>query len=91
MEIIVKEESKKRLIFELKGSTNTICNVIKEELWNDKNVTAAAYNIDHPLIGIPKFIIETNGSTTPRKALEDTLARLKKKNKEFNDKFSKLK
>ena len=83
MEINVLEKTKKRLVFTLKGSTHTICNVLKDELWKDKDVTAAAYNIDHPLIGTPKFIIETNGNQEPAKALTNACNRLKKKNKEI--------
>ncbi len=91
MEINVLEETSKRLVFEFKGADHTLCNVLKEELWNNKNVTASAYNIDHPLIGVPKFVIETNGKTTPGKALKDAAARIEKLNKEFATKFSKLK
>ena len=58
MEINILEDKKKRLVFELKGEKHTICNALREELWNDKSVTISAYNISHPLIGIPKFIIE---------------------------------
>jgi DNA-directed RNA polymerase subunit L len=61
MEINVLEEKAKRLVFELKGEDHTLCNALREELWNDKSVTVAAYNINHPLVGVPKFIIETNG------------------------------
>ena len=90
MELVVKEKTKKRLVFEFKGATHTLCNAIKEELWQDKAITAAAYNVEHPLIGIPKMIIETDGSKTPDKALNDCLARLEKKNKSFSTAFAKL-
>ncbi|MBN1275536.1 DNA-directed RNA polymerase subunit L [Candidatus Woesearchaeota archaeon] len=91
MELTVLEKTKKRLVFELKGSGHTLCNALKDELWQDKDVVAAAYNIDHPLIGIPKFIIETNGKQEPAKALTNAANRLKKRNKEFSDTFNKLK
>ena len=91
MEINVLEKSKKRLVFELTGAGHTLCNILKDELWQEKDIVAAAYNIDHPLIGIPKFIVETNGKTEPDKALANAASRLKKKNKEFSDKFDKLK
>lgn len=79
MEINIIEDKKKRLVFELKGEGHTLCNVLREELWNDKSVTVSAYNISHPLVGIPTFIIETS-SKSPKKALKDAIARLKKKN-----------
>jgi len=79
MEINIVEDKKKRLVFELKGEGHTLCNVLREELWNDKSVTVSAYNISHPLVGIPTFIIETSNKS-PKKALKDAIARLKKKN-----------
>ena len=79
MEINIIEDKKKRLVFELKGEGHTLCNVLREELWNDKSVTVSAYNISHPLVGIPTFIIETS-SKSPKKALKDAISRLKKKN-----------
>lgn len=79
MEINIIEDKKKRLVFELKGEGHTLCNVLREELWNDKSVTVSAYNISHPLIGIPTFIIETS-SKSPKKALKDAISRLKNKN-----------
>lgn len=90
MEIDVIQKTSKRLVFNLKGGTHTLCNALKEELWNDKNTTAAAYSIDHPLIGQPKFILETSGAA-PDKLLSDAIDRLQKANKEFSTKFSKLK
>ncbi|OGM02544.1 hypothetical protein A3K72_02015 [Candidatus Woesearchaeota archaeon RBG_13_36_6] len=82
MEINIIEESKNKMIFEIKGESHTLANLLKKELWNDKNVTAAGYHIKHPLIGTPKMVIETSG-TTPINALEDAINRLKKKNKDF--------
>jgi DNA-directed RNA polymerase subunit L len=91
MELKVVDKSSKRLIFELKGSTHTLCNALKDELWQDKDLVSASYNIDHPLIGVPKFIVETNGNTEPVKALQNACTRLKKKNKDFSEKFTGLK
>ncbi len=79
MEINIIEDKKKRLVFELKGEGHTLCNALREELWNDKSVTISAYNISHPLVGIPTFIIETS-SKSPKKALKNAITRLKKKN-----------
>ncbi len=80
MEVNILEDKKKRLVFELKGEGHTLCNALRDELWNDKSVTVSAYNISHPLIGIPKFIVETDGKKEAKKALIDAIARLKKKN-----------
>ncbi len=82
MEFIVLEESKGRLSFQLKGETHTFCNALKHELQQVKGVTLATYKIDHPLVGIPTFLLETSG-IEPRKAIKEALKALKKKAEEF--------
>ncbi|MFA6072552.1 MAG: DNA-directed RNA polymerase subunit L [Candidatus Woesearchaeota archaeon] len=91
MKIDVLESTNKKLIFELEGTDNTFCNALKEELRNDSGVTVSAYNISHPLVGKPKFFIETNKETTPKAALEKAVAELKKKNNAFAKAFDGLK
>ena len=82
MEFTVIEESKTKLVFELKGETHTFCNLLKDELLHAKGVETASYRIDHPLTGIPRFMIETK-SVEPRKALKEALANIKKKAEAF--------
>jgi len=89
MEFVVIEETKTKLIFTLKGETHTFCNMLKKELLGVKGVTIATYRIDHPLVGIPKFQIETKG-TEPRKALKEALKSVKKKAESFKKEVSKL-
>lgn len=89
MEINILEDKKNRMVFELKGETHTFCNILRKELWNDKHVKAAAYNIEHPLIGIPKIIVETDGIETPQKALKEAIKRMQKTNDVFRKSFIK--
>ena len=91
MEFNVLEEKSKKLVFELIGEDHTLCNALREELWNDKSVKISAYNIEHPLLRIPKFVVETDGTKEPRKALKDAITRLKKKNAELKKDISSLK
>ena len=88
MEIKIIEESKKKLIFKMKGENHTLANLLEKELWNDKDVTAAGYHVDHPLVGVPRMIIE---APDPRKALEKAIKGLKKKNADFVKAFNKAK
>ena len=82
MEFTVVEETKTKLVFDLKGETHTFCNLLKDELLNTKGVVITSYRVDHPLIGIPRFMMETKG-TEPRKALKEALASIKKKAEAF--------
>lgn len=79
MEIKVLEKSKSKLGFNLVGEGHALCNALKKELWNDKDVTVSGYYIEHPSVGMPTFVVESKGKA-PTKALEDAAKRLKKTN-----------
>ncbi len=89
MEFIVIEETKTKLVFQLKGETHTFCNALKQELQQVKGVNIATYRIDHPLVGVPQFLIETKG-IEPRKALREALGSLQKKAEQFQKEVGKL-
>lgn len=89
MEFKVIEETKDKLFFTLKGETHTFSNALKKELQAVKGVTVATYKIDHPLVGLPEFLVETKGIEA-RKALKEALKSLKKKAEEFKKEVGKL-
>ncbi|MBS3112793.1 DNA-directed RNA polymerase subunit L [Candidatus Woesearchaeota archaeon] len=86
MEIRVIEESKNKIVFELKGENHTFCNALKDMLLNEKEVSIASYKIEHPLIGEPEFIIETKGKE-PKKVLEIAAKNLQKELASFRKAF----
>ena len=77
MEVNILEEKKDKIIFEIKGEGHTLSNAIRKELWNDEHVKAAAYAIEHPLIEIPRFIVDTDGAD-PRKTIIAAAKRIQK-------------
>ena len=89
MEINVLEESKNKLVIELKGEGHALCNALKTELWKNKKVKVSGYNIAHPLVGIPKLVIETESGADPKKLLMDALKNVKKEADAFLKSFSK--
>lgn len=89
MELRVIEKDKERLVFDLIGADHTFCGALKKELWNDKNVKVSAYAIEHPLLNIPRFIVETSDKE-PEKALVDAVKRIGKKNEQFLENFKKI-
>jgi len=91
MKINVIEDKKTRIVIEVEGETHTFCNALKKELNNDEHVKAAGYNINHPYVGFPKIIVETDTSKTPRKALADAAKRLQKETENFRQAFKSLK
>jgi DNA-directed RNA polymerase subunit L len=90
MEIKIIEKSKKRLVFDLVGADHTFSGALKKEMWNDKSIKISAYNIEHPLVGIPRFIVEAEDKD-PEKVLLDAVKRLEKKNESFLEDIKKIK
>ena len=88
MELQTLERKKHRVVFELRGVDHTFCNALKNELWNDDQVSVSAYNISHPLVGVPRFVVESKGDAT--EALKEASKRLQKRNKDFLAAFAKL-
>ena len=91
MKISSIEDKKNRYVFEIEGMGHTYLNMIKNELWNDDHVKVATYNIKHPHIGKPKFILETDGDESPKAALSGAVSRLKKLSERFKKEMSVIK
>lgn len=75
MEVIIKDEGKERLVFEIKGADHAVAGTLKDELWEDKATTAAGYTIAHPLVGVPEFVLETS-KKDPKKVVGDAIQRV---------------
>ena len=67
-----------------------MANALRKELWNDSHVKIAGYNIDHPLVGNPILVVETDGKEGPKKAISSAVERLKKKKSELLLKFDEI-
>ncbi len=80
MEINAIKETKKEFVFEAKGVGHTFCNLIKDTLYEIKGVEAASYTIEHPLVGVPKFIVITDGKVKPRDAVLEAIKKVKSNN-----------
>ncbi len=90
MEIKILEEKKNRLVFNIEGDGSTIANILKKELWNDEHVKAAGFNVEHPLINVPTFVVETDGEEA-KKAVSAALKRIGKQVEKFRDEAKALK
>jgi len=75
------------LEIEIEGEGHTFCNVLRKELYEDKAVVYAGYTIDHPLVGIPRFYVRTDGSESPEEALLKAAQRIAEKAREFREQF----
>ena len=91
MELKFIEETGNHLKVEIKGENHTFCNILRKELWNDKNVKVAGYDFKHSLTDIPVLILETNGKEKPRVVLKKAIQRLRKDLDDFKKEIKKIK
>lgn len=87
MELNVLESEKGMLKLEIKGEDHTFCNIVRKELWQDKNTDIAGYSIKHSLVSNPVLVVESND---PKKSLIQTVKRLKNQNDDFLKEFKSL-
>lgn len=80
MELKVIKETKTEFIFEIEGVGHTFCNLLKNRLYDVKGVETTSYSIDHPLIGIPRFIVITDSKIDARKAILEAIKEIKNNN-----------
>lgn len=85
MEIKTITDEKHKYVFELKGVSHGFCNMLKKQLLEDKGVKVATYRVEHPLINVPKILVETSGNTTPKSVILTAVKKLKA----FSDKTKK--
>jgi DNA-directed RNA polymerase subunit L len=90
MQVKIVEEKKNRFVFDVEGDSHTITSALKKELWSDEHVKAAGYGIEHPLINVPRFVVETDGEE-PRKAVSAAVKRLQKQVSKLRDDAKALK
>ena len=76
------KDTKNELEIELEGESHTLCNVLRKILMEDEDVRAAAYVIEHPIIGEPKLYIR---GKNPRKSLMKAAETLKSRCEELKN------
>ena len=90
MELKKIKEDSNFLQLEVAGETATFLNLLKEVLYEDKNVKSAAFAEVHPLLNKPQIIVRTEKGK-PETALKEAAERIKKMAEDFEDKFKKAK
>ncbi len=78
----ILKDTKTELEIEVTGESHTLCNALRKTLMEDKDVEAAAYVIDHPIIGEPKLYLRAKN---PRKSLKKAAETLKTRCEDFKN------
>ncbi len=76
------------LMLELEGESKNFANLLREELWNDKNISEVAAIKEHPYMDQPKLFLKMKGKNKPQKSLKDASKRMEVKVKELDKEFS---
>ncbi len=72
----VIKDTKKELEIEITGESHSLCNTLRKTLMEDGDVEAAAYVIEHPIIGEPKLYVKAkNPKMSLKKAAETVKSR----------------
>lgn len=87
MEMKIVKKDKNELQIEIDDLT--LCELLRNELWDDKSVTLASYSRKHPEEN-PVLRVISEGKT-PKKALSDAVKRLLKKSGELGKTFKTIK
>ena len=82
MELQLVNKEKDLIEVKVLGETHTICNLLRDELWNVSDISFASYNLRHPLVGSPVIVVKTKKGD-PKKALFEAIDSIKKKSKEL--------
>ncbi len=89
MEVHIVSEDKELLEVEIKDENHTLCNLIRDELWNSEDTSFASYNLRHPSISNPIIALKTKKGK-PRKVMLDAVESLKNKTKEVKSLLIKI-
>ena len=84
MKAIIKEEKEDMLVVEIEGARHTLPNILREQLWNYKEVEFVGYSKDHPDLGNPVLVVRgKNPKKLLKKAIKDLRSQLKEIRKEI--------
>lgn len=75
MELEVEKQDKNSVVIKVRGETHTLLNMVREELWNDKNVSEASVVQEHPFAPDSKILVKVS-SGSPISALEKSADRV---------------
>ena len=82
MEVKVLKEDKNLIEIQISEETHTLPNLLRGELWNVNDVSVVSYNLKHPVVASPIFILRTK-TGKPKKAISQAVSNLKSKTKEL--------
>ncbi|EFD92545.1 MAG: hypothetical protein BJBARM5_0741 [Candidatus Parvarchaeum acidophilus ARMAN-5] len=90
MEIKVLDKDESSIKFRVKGGTQSVLNIIKEEADSVEGVSFAGFVMEHPLEKSSIFVMKTEGKNIDKlfkEVIANTLSDLKEAKKQINSQF----
>jgi DNA-directed RNA polymerase subunit L len=89
MKAIITKNTTRELELELHDIGHTMCNPLREILFENKHLTFAGYSLPHPLVRKATFIIRTDGKMKPIKVFVEAAQKLITRVEELRTAFRK--
>lgn len=89
MNIKVLKNTARELELEIVGEGHTLCNPLREILFEDKHLTFAGYSVPHPLERSAQFIIRTDGKVKAINVFKTAAKKLIEQTEELRSEFHK--
>lgn len=89
MDVRILEDKANRLMFEVEGINHTVSNALKRQLFHDGDIKVAGYHVSHPLVGKPRFLVETKRGSDPKKAVLEAIKSIRKAADDLSKKAAK--
>lgn len=86
MKVKINKKGEDTISVEIEGARHTLPNMLREALWEDKDVKSAAYEKRHPYLGNPHIIVKAKN---PEKSLKAAVKHTRELFSEFREEFEK--
>jgi DNA-directed RNA polymerase subunit L len=89
MNIKIIKNTARELELEIIGEGHTLCNPLREILFEDKHLTFAGYSVPHPLTRSAQFIVRTDGKAKAINVFKHAAQKLIDRSEELRVEFKK--
>jgi DNA-directed RNA polymerase subunit L len=89
LKIIIKKNTARELELTIEGEGHTLCNPLREILFENEHLTFAGYSVPHPLEHTAHFIVRTDGKAKPLSVFIEAAKKLIERTEELRIAFQK--
>ena len=89
MNIKIIKNTSRELELTIEGEGHTLCNPLREILFEDAHLTFAGYSVPHPLTRSAQFIVRTDGKAKAINVFRKAAKKLINRTEELRSEFQK--